>query len=150
MNNIINSTHYFPLYILLLLTVQTCILICFSAAKLNKEIAAPCTNNQKKSPEIEKQNTADEDKEVAPLTAATQSATSEEDCKPPNSKEEEKTTETEEGKSVEDKSEDSKMEVDPCPETEASSQEKGKSNGLSIMSWFSLMLDSIKYISNLC
>ncbi|KAG7216183.1 hypothetical protein INR49_029032 [Caranx melampygus] len=63
-----------------------------------------------------------EDEET--LQQATWSASSEEDCKPQNSIEEEKTTETEEGKIVEDKSEDSKMEVDPCPETETSSQEK--------------------------
>lgn len=107
---------------------------------MKKEIAAARTNNQKKSPDTEKQNATDEDKEVASLTAAAQSVASEEDCKPENSKEEDKTSETEEGKTVEDKSEDKKMEVDSCPETTAPSQEKGKFNTLLIMIWFSLML----------
>lgn len=76
--------------------------------------------------ETERENTADENKEQAPIIVSAQSTSSEDDCKPQSSKEEEKPTEKEEGENVEEKERDEKMEVDPCPVTAASSDEKGK------------------------
>lgn len=116
------------------------------AAKMSKENAAACTNKPEKLMETEKQtteNTADEDNEQASVPASSQSTSSEEDRKPQISKEEEKPTEEERGKNVEEKREDEEMAVDPCPETAASSDEKGKClklNYLSCIFGFSLML----------
>lgn len=86
---------------------------------MSKENAAACNKTQKRLMETDKQNTEDEEKKQA----TTQSTSSEEEPKP---KEEEKPTEEEHGKNVQEKREDEKMEVEPCPETVSSCEEKGK------------------------
>ena len=117
----------------------------FIAAKLSKENAAACTNKEKKLMETEKQstqNTADDDSKQASVAVSAQSTSSEEDHKPQTPKEEEKPTEEERGTNEEEKGEDKKMEVDPCSETAASSDEKGKClklNDLSLNFRFSLI-----------
>ena len=81
--------------------------------------------------ETEKPDAADEDKEQTSLIASAQITSPEEDLKPQSSKEEETSSEKKEEKEVEEKIVeekivDEKMEVEPCPETAAPSEEKGK------------------------
>ena len=101
----------------------------FIAAKMSKENVAACTNKEKKLMETEKQstqNTVDDANKQASVAVSAQSTSSEEDHKPQTPKEEEKPTEEERGTNEEEKGEDKKMEVDPCSETAASGDEKGK------------------------
>lgn len=112
---------------------------------MSKENAAACTNKQKKLIETEKQTTqktTDDEGEQATISASSQNTLSE-DRKPQTLKEEGKLSEEQWETNEEEKRGDEKMEVDPCPETAASSHEKGKCsklNELSLIFRFCLML----------
>lgn len=91
---------------------------------MSKEKAAAGTNKKKKMAETEKQNKTEEDEKQTFVAGSTQSSSSEDGQM---LKEEEKPTKDGLVKTVEEKREDHQMEVDACPESAASGDEKGKS-----------------------
>lgn len=99
------------------------------AAKLSKENASACTNSQKSQTETENktsQNTANEESEPATISASSECTSSEENGKPQLVEKEGDLTMDQQNTNEEEKRGDEKMEVDPHPETAASSPEKGK------------------------
>lgn len=99
------------------------------AAKLSKENASACTNPQKSQTETENktsQNTANEESEPATISASSECTSSEENGKPQLVEKEGDLTMDQQNTNEEEKRGEEKMEVDPHPETAASSPEKGK------------------------
>lgn len=99
------------------------------AAKLGKENASACTNPQKSQTETENktsQNTANEESELAKTSASFECTSSEENSNPQSVEKEGDRTMDPQNTNEEEKRGEEKMEVDPHPETAASSPEKGK------------------------
>lgn len=97
------------------------------AAKLSKENASACTNPQKSQTETKtSQNTANEESEQATVSASSECTSSEENGKPQSMEKEGDLTADLQNTNEEEKRGEKEMEVDPHPETAASSPEKGK------------------------